>query len=77
MNNCQFNNRHVWPWAEEDSIGHDSFLCDKYLNTRPFPTQRNIGANNFVGSDVNVNWTISSPCPIPCRPDNHKDWLYC
>ena len=60
--------RYVWSWTEKDSIGHDSFHCQKYQNSKPFPTQRRIGPNNFVGSNICQNMTISSPCPVRCLP---------
>ena len=71
--------RHVWPWAKMDAIQHDSYHCQKYLNSEPFPTQRNIGPNNFIGSanKSNSQWNNKYPCPIPCRPTKHQDWIYC
>ena len=57
-----FIGRYVWPWAEKDSIGHDSYYCLKYNhNTKPFPTKRKIGPNNFVGAIIAYNETIG-PC---------------
>merc|ERR1712152_58468 len=73
----KFLDKYVWSWAEKDSIGHDSFHCQKYQNTKPFPTQRDVGPNNFVGSNVCQNWTLTFPCPISCRPKNNKNWIYC
>ena len=71
--------RYVWPWAKIDAIQHDSYNCQKYLNSEPFPIQRNIGPNNFIGSanKSNSQWNNKYPCPIPCRPTKHQDWIYC
>ena len=62
--------RYVWPWAIKDSIGHDAYYCQKYNNTKPFPTKRKIGANNFVGSAPSYNMT-AEPCLSYefCHPD--------
>ena len=61
--------RYVWPWAEKESIGHDSYFCRKYKNTKPFPTKRNNGPNNFVAAQPTLNRTVK-PCLSyrKCRP---------
>ena len=75
--------RYVWPWAQNMSVTHDSYSCERFSNTRPFPTQRKMEPSNFAGaipreyvirSDYN---TISTPCPIACRPPEHPEWEYC
>ncbi len=58
-------------------MGHDSYLCKKYLYSQPFPTQRKNEPNNFVAAVVNENNTLWRQCPWKCRPDDHKDWKYC
>jgi len=71
--------RYLWKTAEPDSVIHDSYLCQRYpsQNSRPYPTQRGSGIGvkwNFVGS--NGGW-IDKPCPLECRPEDHKDWEFC
>ena len=69
--------KHVWPWAKHISISHDSYTCQKYPNTRPYPTQRLNEPNNFVASVVFENHTLTKECPKACRPKNHQDWKTC
>ena len=70
------------PWAKDLALSHDSYLCKKYTNTIPFPTQRIAdGHCNFVGcrentSDI-INFTKNYECPYECRPVDHKDWKFC
>ena len=61
-------------------LAHDSYNCG-FLNinkTKGFPTQRLEEPPNFVGSN---SGKMGSPmlevCPPPCRPFDHKDWIYC
>lgn len=73
--------RHVWPWARQVALAHDSFLCKKFSSTSPFPSKRPEGVGNFVGAVISINNTIEftseNQCPVKCRPKLHKDWLYC
>ena len=69
--------RNVWPWAEKKSIGHDSYHCHHYLHTKPFPTKRRPGPNNFVGAVVAKNISNDFPCPVYCRPKDNQDWNFC
>ena len=64
-----------WDLAKPDSVGHDSYLCKRYPNTKAFPTQRWMNISlNFVGSESNM---LKKKCPPQCRPKNHQDWEYC
>lgn len=74
--------RYVWRWAKKDMVAHDSYNCHKFSSTRGFPTQRVMNeVGNFVGSVVSVNSSLSegegAVCPEKCRPNLHKDWIYC
>jgi hypothetical protein len=69
--------RYVWPWAKKDAISHDSYLCEKYPGTRPFPTRRPMEPNNFVAAVVADNYTLDRECPAACRPAGHQDWTHC
>jgi len=40
MADLQFLESRVWPDVVHRHIAHDSYCCDQYPNTRPFPTQR-------------------------------------
>ena len=72
-----FLNRYIWPWARLSSLSHDSYSCNKFPNTRPFPTRRESGPNNFVAAVVEVGVSLQEPCPVECRPSNHQDWVTC
>ena len=69
------------PWGKYLALTHDSYSCNSYLRTKPFPTQRVDGINNFVGAVPELNNTIQliegNECPISCRPKDHTDWIYC
>ena len=60
--------RYVWPWAENEAIGHDSYYCLKYNtnNTKAFPTERKTGPNNFVGAPKTTQWSMETKVPCAC-----------
>lgn len=69
--------KYVWPLIKNDSIQHDSYHCKLYPGSIPFPTQRNID-KAFVGCYQpcgKVNPPVK--CPAKCRPEKHKNWIYC
>lgn len=72
----------VWPLVKNDSIIHASFHCKRFQdNSQPFPTKRPsiLGQNIFVGcvKPCNQSQFVFDSCPFACRPQNHKDWIYC
>jgi len=71
----------VWPWARSIAMSHDAYKCRRFSGTQPFPSRRNHGIGNFVGSVISLNnsipFTNEYQCPEACRPKNHTDWLYC
>jgi hypothetical protein len=72
----QFLNHYVYPLIRQTSLIQDSFLCNHYKDSKPFPSKRN--GNCFIGNpfDCSKNATFYK-CPIQCRPINHTDWEYC
>ncbi|XP_043215369.1 uncharacterized protein LOC122378412 [Amphibalanus amphitrite] len=69
----------LWPVLVRtgDVISHDSYLCNKYPFTRPFPTKR-ANMTEFVGSQyTRIVRTVMKECPLACRPPKHLDWKYC
>ena len=65
---------------------HDSYHCGdlaglKSFRSRPFPTKREEGVGNFVGSSVSRNGSIDliegNGCPEMCRPREHRAWMFC
>lgn len=67
-------NKHVWPKVKFDSLQHDSYQCNFFPNSKPFPTKRK---QFFIGCVRDCSRFKDEICPEPCRPKNHKDWIYC
>ena len=61
---------------EKYVMQHDSFLCQSYRGSIPFPTKRKDNME-FVGCPRHIcNWKLPK-CYKGCRPRNHQDWGYC
>lgn len=64
-------------------MAHDSFCCEVFENTRPFPKQRK--GRSFVGSRwfgpkfITEELSDLDECPQLCRPFNSKNssWNFC
>ena len=55
---------------------HDSYCCEHFIKTRPFPTQR-IG-RDFVGMiGILKLYTENFICPVRCRPPENQQWERC
>ena len=75
---------YVWPFAKLNATAHDSYTCEFYVNSKPFPTRR-LNRKCYIGSKGSCNNTtmidqkikILPTCPKECRPRYHQDWLYC
>ncbi len=71
----------VWKYAEQNSTMHDSYHC-KMLGGVGFPSKRP-KLDCFVaciGGCCNMDKNSTNhlpPCPVECRPAEHKDWEYC
>ncbi|KAL7637538.1 UNVERIFIED_CONTAM: hypothetical protein RMT77_012266 [Armadillidium vulgare] len=71
-------NEILWPEFKNDFLAHDSYLCERYLGSSPFPTRRE--NDSFVGDVVFEPRSFLlklEKCPSICRPQNHLDWEYC
>ena len=82
----QFLADHLWSYAHNRAMVHASYWCHSpYWNRhhRPFPTQRpadNSTTYCFIGClrpCCDNGHFGNIPCPIECRPKEHRDWLYC
>jgi hypothetical protein len=40
MDDIHFLEQSIWPEIKHKQVAHDSYCCDRYPNTRPFPTKR-------------------------------------
>ena len=67
----------IWPLVENQTCVHDSYFCLAYQSDhwRPFPTEREAGGHNFVGSVGAMQ--LNTTCPPECRPPTHQDWALC
>ena len=68
----------LWPvlLKTKDVLVHDSFTCQMFPMSSPWPTQRQDG--QFVGSPLlRREWNVTKQCPRKCRPPEHQDWIYC
>lgn len=66
----------VYKNIKKQSVIHDSYFCNYYLDSKPFPTQRK--GNCFVGGVGLCNETENFyTCPVECRPKKHLDWTTC
>jgi len=66
--------RYMWPQVSNDVIQHDSYLCQNYPGSEPYPSNRTKGL--FAGC-VRPCEGPPMECPAACRPKNHQDWIYC
>lgn len=71
---------YIWPHAnmfKQTTLEYDSFLCEKFQNSLPFPTKKH-SPIHFVGCRrPNCTGDEHPPCPKQCRPINHSDWIWC
>lgn len=68
---------YIWPVFRSLALVHDSYHCQRFGKSRPWPSQRLKGANNYVGAPVALNSTLNETCPEKCRPREHGEWRYC
>lgn len=77
-----FLNQVVWPLVQHDQISHDAYYCEKYENSRPFPTKRysdfqHVGQvfdSNGRPDPSHVAMLCERESPERCR--KHLDWRY-
>lgn len=83
MADLHFLEKRIWPLIKEHQMAHDSYCCDRFPNTRPFPTKRaptyqHVG-QVFDKSDnpryMDIDGFIRGvPIPVSCR--KHPEWIY-
>ena len=76
--------RHLYPYISGKVLVHDSYNCIwmRINKTIAFPTRRVENEPfNYVGSPIHSDPKGTFPmleiCPLPCRPPDHPDWIYC
>ncbi|KAL7643492.1 UNVERIFIED_CONTAM: hypothetical protein RMT77_005474 [Armadillidium vulgare] len=70
----------LWPAFKNDFLAHDSYHCDLFPGSVPFPTRRD--GTKFIGDQVfqrngMSHVAVTKKCPLICRPKDHQDWEYC
>lgn len=71
----EFLKFYLYPLIVDNATIHDSYFCEKYSNSRPFPTERKVF--DHIGSYSYKKFENFLECPIDCRPKEHQDWRYC
>ncbi|RYH28675.1 hypothetical protein EON65_11320 [archaeon] len=83
MADLHFLEERVWPIVKHKQIAHDSYCCDRYPHTRPYPTKRYMDYQH-VGqvfdeldrprlTDID-GFIRGVPVPSSCR--KQSDWIY-
>lgn len=73
----------LWPLIKDKQLAHDAYCCDRYPNTKPFPTQRSVNYQH-VGqvfdefdrprlTDID-GFIRGVPTPASCR--KRPEWIY-
>ncbi|RNA08354.1 hypothetical protein BpHYR1_002726 [Brachionus plicatilis] len=64
---------HVYKYIKNISVIHDSYLCNIYHDSTPYPSKRK--GNCFVATQTSNCSAIKMlpSCPKECRPHNHQD----
>ena len=73
-----FLSYYVYPLLRGRSTVHDSYLCQVYRDSEPFPSRRQKSC--YVGAAMPYDCMSSEQyyvCPVACRPKEHTDWTYC
>ncbi|GMI14067.1 hypothetical protein TrVE_jg2950 [Triparma verrucosa] len=85
MQDIYFLEKIIWPLIQHDQMSHDAYSCNKFQNSRPFPTQRDenyqhVGQVFFDDDSPRMNdidgFIRGKENPVLCRPKDHPDWKY-
>ena len=76
-----FLEKFVYPLLRDNSIIQDSYTCLVHGDgSEPFPTQMKgscyVGHAAYISGNCESG-SLSSTCPVECRPKEHKDWIHC
>jgi hypothetical protein len=83
MADLHFLEKRIWPEIQGQQLAHDSYCCDRFPNTKPFPTQRSKTYQHvgqvFDSHDnprlMDIDGFIRGvPIPGSCR--KQADWIY-
>ncbi|GMH82957.1 hypothetical protein TL16_g09436 [Triparma laevis f. inornata] len=86
MQDIYFLEKIIWPSiSSHDQMSHDAYSCNKFQNSRPFPTQRDenyqhVGQVFFDDDSPRMNdidgFIRGKKNPEACRPKEHPEWIY-
>ena len=71
----EFLRKFIWPWLKTNALSHDSYTCERFPNTTPFPTKREMKRWNYIGALEVKKSKLDVECPLKCRLN--ADWIYC
>lgn len=75
-NDQEFLREFVYERIRNMSTIHDSYMCERFKDSSPFPSQRLIPY--YVGyKSSEINFDEIYLCPKACRPEQHIDWKFC
>ncbi len=83
MADLHFLDQYIWPDIKGHQLSHDSYCCDRYPNSKPFPTRR-YSNYQHVGqvfdeydrprlTDID-GFIRGVPIPSSCR--KQPEWIY-
>ena len=83
MADLHFLQSKVWPEIKDKQLSHDAYCCDRYPNTKPFPTRRYKNYQHvgqvFDGEDhprmMDIDGFIRG-VPVPGKCRKNTDWIY-
>ena len=83
MADLYFLEDQIWPDIKNNQIAHDSYCCDRFPNTKPFPTKR-YATYQHVGQVFDAldnpryldidGFIRGVPIPVSCRKET--DWIF-
>ena len=83
MADLHFLESKIWPEIKDKQISHDAYCCDRYPNTKPFPTRRYKNYQHvgqvFDSEDhprmMDIDGFIRG-VPVPGKCRKKTDWIY-
>lgn len=83
MADLHFLEQRVWPDVKDIQVSHDSYCCDRFPNTMPFPTKRPYTYDHvgqvFDAFDnprmMDIDGFIRG-VPIPSKCRKNSEWIY-
>ena len=68
---------YVYPLIKDKALIHDSYYCNEYKDSEPFPTKRIGNCSIGMFHAENCEKVQGLECPVKCRLKDHHDWVFC